>query len=137
VLTGSRVVENPYGKEVTINIGGGNASWNRCCDGARWKTQYAWTVPRSLTPGKPFAISISLETVSVEPTQPLNDQMSALAPDFRKDLTTHYPDQPSASKTYSVPFSAGYRTDPNIKEVKVYVNFAHASVEYTYRRTGG
>jgi hypothetical protein len=136
VLTGSRVVENPYGKEVNINVAGGNATWDRCCDGARWKTQYTWNVPRSLTPGKPFSISVSLETVSVEPSQPLYDQMSALAPDFRQDLGTNYPGQPSASKTYSVPFSAGYRTDPNIREVKVYVNFAHASVEYTYRRSG-
>jgi hypothetical protein len=76
---------------------------------------------------------MSLETLSVEPSQPLNDQMSALAPDFRQDLT-HYPDQPSASKRYSVPFSAGYGTDPNVKEVKVYISFVHGSVEYTYRR---
>jgi hypothetical protein len=25
-------------------------------------------------------------------------------------------------------------TDPNIKEVKVYISFVHGSVEYTYRR---
>jgi hypothetical protein len=63
--------------------------------------------------------------------------MSALAPDFRQDLTTQYIGQPSASKTYSVPFSEAYRTDPNIKDVKVYIAFAHASVEYTYHRVGG
>ena len=60
--------------------------------------------------------------------------MSAFAPDFRQDLSTQYIGQPSASKTYSVPFSAGFATDPNINEVKLYVLFAHASVEYTYRR---
>jgi hypothetical protein len=136
VLTGSRVVENPYGKEVTIDTGG-NASWNRCCDGATWKTQYTWKVPSTLIPGKPFSISISLKTLEVVPRQPLLDQMSALAPDFRQDLQTQYIGHPSNSKTYSVPFSEGFRTDPNIKEVKVYISFAHASVEYTYRRVGG
>jgi hypothetical protein len=133
VLTGSRVVENPYGKEVTIDTAG-SAGWNRCCDGATWKTEYTWKVPGVLVPGKPFPISIALKTLEVVPRQPMLDQMSALAPGFRQDLTTQYIGQPSASKTYSVPFPAGYRTDPNNKEVKVYINFAHASVEYTYRR---
>jgi hypothetical protein len=133
VLVGSRVVENPYGKEVTIDTGG-HASWNRCCDGATWKTDYTWKVPGALVPGRPFSISLALKTLEVVPRQPMLDQMSALAPGFRQDLTTQYIGQPSAAKTYSVPFAAGYRTDPNNREVKLYIAFAHATVEYTYRR---
>ena len=59
--------------------------------------------------------------------------MTALAPDFRQDLTTQYIGQPSASKSYAVPLTAGYK-DPQFKEIKIYVGIAHATVEYTYRR---
>lgn len=130
--------ENPYGKEVAVNAGqAGSAVWNRCCDGARWTARYTWRFPSTLTPGRPYTIGISLATETVEPRQPLLDQMSALAPGFRQDLQSHYPDQPSASKTYSVPFAEGYATDPNQKELKLYVSFASgASVELTYRRNG-
>ena len=60
MLTGSRVTQNPYGKEVTI--GDGNATWDHCCDGGKWKIQYTWKVPGTLVPGKTFSISMSLKT---------------------------------------------------------------------------
>jgi hypothetical protein len=78
---------------------------------------------------------MSLKTVSVVPSQPLSDQMTALAPDFRQDLQTNYPNPASAAKTYSVPFSKSYKDDPNAKVIKLYVGFAHATVTFTYRRT--
>ena len=78
---------------------------------------------------------MSIKTVSVVPSQPLADQMTALAPDFRQDLTTQYPGQPSANKTYTVPFSKVYKDDPNNKQIKLYVGFAHATVVFTYKRT--
>jgi hypothetical protein len=135
-LVSAKLLENPYGKEVTVNAAAsGSATWDHCCDGGKWKTQYTWKFPSTLIPGKPFSIGMSIKTVLVEPSQPFNDQMSALAPDFRQDLPTSYPGQPSASKTYSVPFSEGYRTDPNNKTLKLYVSAAHATVVLTYRRT--
>jgi hypothetical protein len=134
-LVSSKLVENPYGKEVTVNAApGGTATWKHCCDGGKWETQYSWKFPSTLIPGKAFSISMSIKTVLVEPSQPFLDQMTALAPGFRQDLTTQYPGQPSAGKTYSVPFSEGYRTDPNQKELKLYVSAAHATVVFTYRR---
>ena len=36
-----------------------------------------------------------------------------------------------------MPFSAGFKDDPNFKEIKLYVGFAHATVAFTYRRVGG
>jgi hypothetical protein len=131
-LVSAKVAENPNVREVTVSPSE-SATWDHCCDGGKWKMQYTWKFPASLTPGKSFSISMSLKTVSVEPSQRLGGQMTALAPDFRQDLTTSYPAQPSASKTYAVPFSAGYK-DPSYKELKLYVGFASASVVFTYRR---
>jgi hypothetical protein len=134
-LVSSKLVENPYGTEVTVNpTPSGSSTWKHCCDGGKWETQYSWKFPSMLIPGKAFSISMSIKTVLVEPRQPFNDQMTALAPGFRQDLPTQYPGQPSASKTYSVPFSESYRTDPNQKELKLYVGAAHATVVFTYRR---
>jgi hypothetical protein len=136
VLASAKLTDNPYGKEVTVGASGGTATWDHCCDGGKWKIQYTWKFPASITPGKSSSISMSLKTVSVEPSQPLSDQMTALAPDFRQDLTTNYPNPASASKTYTVPLSVGYN-DPNYKEIKLYVGFAHATVTFTYRRVSG
>ena len=90
-------------------------------------------VPSTLVPGKSFSIGISIKIAVVEPRQPLLDQISAFAPDFRQDLSAQYIGQPSASKTIRARSRRATRPTP-IKEVKVYVSFAHASVEYTYRR---
>jgi hypothetical protein len=136
VLASSELTDNPYGKEVTANAGtSGSGTWTHCCDGGQWKIQYTWKFPSTLTPGKAFTIAMSLKTLKVVPSQPLADQMTALAPDFRQDLTTQYPGQPSRNKTYTVPFSKAFATDPNFKVIKLYVGFAHATVVFTYKRT--
>ena len=136
VLVSSTLTDNPYGKEVSATAApSGSATWNAAATGPRWTTQYAWKFPSTLTPGKAFTISMSIKTVSVVPSQPLADQMTALAPDFRQDLTTQYPGQPSATRRTRFRSRRSTRTDPNNKMIKLYVGFAHATVVFTYKRT--
>ena len=60
-------------------------------------------------PGKSASVTLSLKAESVEPSQPLLVQMGARAPDFRQDLSINYPSPAQASKTYTIPLSAGYK----------------------------
>jgi hypothetical protein len=126
-------VTNLNTKELTIQAAAaGTATLNHCCDGGKWKSEYSWQVPTTLTAGKTAQITLSVKLSDLEPKQPMNEQISALAPDFRQDLPIHYPDKPSATKTYPLPISAGQAT---AKEILVYVAFVNAEIRYTYRRS--
>jgi hypothetical protein len=125
-------VTNLNAKELTIQAAAGTATLNHCCDGGKWKSEYAWRVPKTLTAGKAASITLSVTLSDVDPQQPINEQISALAPDFRQDLAIHYPDRPSATKTYPVPISASQAA---AKEILVYVAFVNAEIRYTYRRS--
>jgi hypothetical protein len=126
----SHKITNYAPNEFKVNPGG-SATWDHCCDGGKWKIEYTWKVPTTLTAGKSSTIAMSLEVVTVEPRQPLLVQMSALHPDFRQDLATQYPDQPSASKSYQVPLSAGYAGSK--QPIQVWISLGNAQIAYTYR----
>ena len=78
-------VTNLNERELKINAAGGTAHLDHCCDGGKWVVDYTWKVPPTLTADKSASISLSLKVLSVEPSQPLGVQMSALAPGFREE----------------------------------------------------
>jgi hypothetical protein len=124
-------VTNPNAPELRIDTAAGTATWEHCCDGGKWKVVFKWTVPASLTPGKSASLSMTVDVQSVEPPQPLFVQMTARAPDFAQPLTVNYPSPPSATKTYTVPISAGYA---GAKDLYVVIQVVSAEITYTYHR---
>jgi hypothetical protein len=127
------------GPELTVDGPGGKATWDHTGQyggagkGGEWKIEYTWKVPKTLTAGKAASVSLALKALMVEPPQPLFVQMSALAPDFRQDLSINYPNPAQAAKTYSVPISSGYAT---AKDLWMLISLGGAEITYTYRRTG-
>ena len=69
----------------------------------------------------------------VVPVQPLLMEAGARAPDFVGRVSVNYPNPTSASKTFSVPLSAGYK---EFKDIVVIVGFGVAEITFTYHRAG-
>ena len=69
----------------------------------------------------------------MNPVQPWLVGIGALVPNFAQQLTAHYPDQPSASKTYTVPIAADQKT---AQEITITVGVLSAQVVYHYERSG-
>ena len=139
VLTSNKVT-NPNAPELTIDAAGGKALWNHTGQyggagkGGEWKVDYTFKVPQTLTAGKSFSLTLGLAVTNVVPVQPLLIQMGARAPDFVGSVSANYPNPASASKTFSVPLSAGYK---DFKEIVIIVGVVSAEVTYVYRRVGG
>jgi hypothetical protein len=123
-------VSNNQGSHLTIDPAAGTAYWNNCCDGARWKIQYRFEVPRTITPGRVARITTALRFISVEPDQPLGLDITARAPDFAKQLIVNYPSRVSDSVTYEyVPLES----TRDMKDFFIIINFASSEVRYHYR----
>ena len=106
-------------------------SSNHCCDGGAWKVDYSWKVPQTVTPGKSIEITIGIKFESVNPSQPLGMQISALAPDFAQAVQAHWPDSPTVSKTYTVPIAADQKDS---SDVAMTIGFVSSGVVYHYRK---
>lgn len=130
-------VKNPNANELTINAIAGTAVNDHtgpnggAGKGGEWKTNYSWKVPQTITPGKTSQITIGLEIGSVNPSQPLLQQIGAFAPDFVGAVDAHYPDRPKASKTfdYDVRESQSASSD-----IAVTIGMLSATVTYHYRK---
>ncbi|HEX9708377.1 MAG TPA: hypothetical protein VGB42_00135 [Candidatus Thermoplasmatota archaeon] len=127
----STKVTNPNAPELKIDATGGTATWDHCCSGGGWKVEYTFKVPRTLSPGQSFPVTLGLKAGNVRPVQPLNFSMGASAPDFNQALTISYPDSAQAEKTFTVPISAGYK---DFKDIVIVIGIVSAQVVYTYNR---
>lgn len=138
VLTSNKVT-NPNAPELTIDAAGGKATWDHTGQyggagkGGEWKVDYTFKVPQTLIAGKSFSLTLGLAVSNAVPVQPLLIQMGARAPDFVGSVSANYPNPASASKTFSVPLSAGYK---DFKEIVIIVGVVSAEVTYVYRRVG-
>jgi hypothetical protein len=139
VLSETKVV-NPVDPELKIDAAGGTAVWDHTGQfggagkGGEWRVDYAFTVPKTITAGKSFQLTLRLTVSNVNPVQPLAFAFGARSPDFVGRVDVNFPDQASLSKTFSVPLSEGYK---DFKEVVVIVAFNSGSeVTYVYRRAG-
>jgi hypothetical protein len=138
VLTSTKV-SNPNAPELTIDAAGGKAIWDHTGQyggagkGGEWRVDYTFKVPKTLTAGKRFAITLGLAVSNAVPVQPLLMQIGARSPDFVDSVSVNYPNPASASKTFSVPLSAGYKA---YKDIAVIVGFVSAEVTFVYHRVG-
>lgn len=123
-------VKNTHQGELTIDATGKSAHFESR-SGARVKVDYSWEVPQTITPGKSVSITLHVQILSVTPDQPILDQMNALAPDFAQALQARWPDTPSATKTYTVPISEGYKGS---SELTITIGFVSSSVTYRYKK---
>jgi len=132
-------VRNPNAPELTIDAAGGTAVWDHTGQyggagkGGEWRVDYTFKVPRTLTPGKPSSITLSLGASNVRPEQPLAIGMGAAAQGFKKELGITYPNPAKASGTFTIPVSASLK---DADEIKIYVGVVSAEVIYHYRRGG-
>ena len=130
-------IKNPNAPELTIDAPGGTAlddhtgPYGGAGNAGDWRTHYTWHVPGTLIAGKDASITLGLDIADVNPVQPLLVGMTALAPNFAQQLTAHYPDQPTASKTYTVPIAAD---EASAQEITVTVGVLSAQVIYHYER---
>ena len=66
----------------------------------------------------------------MQPSQPLGDQTNAIAPDFAQAIQAHWPDAPDASKTFTVPVSAGTSAS---SDYTIRIGFVSSTITYHYR----
>ena len=126
-------VTNPNAPELTINATGGTAIWDHPRDGGTWKVEFTFKVPRTLTPGQSFSITLGIKVDNQEPNNPNSYAIGARAPDFAQALNITAPATMQAAKTFAVPFSASYAAT-SIKDVSVVIGLLSAEVTYTYHR---
>ena len=131
----ANAVTNPNAKELTINATGGTALWDHPRDGGAWKVEFTFTVPRTLTPGKSFALTLGIKVDRQEPNNPNSYGMSARAPDFAQSLNITAPATMQAAKTFTVPFSASFQAATDIKDVYIVIDIVNAEVTFTYHRS--
>ena len=130
---------NPSAPEVTVDASGGKIIWNHTGQyggagkGGEWKVDCTFKVPQTITAGKSFSLTLGLAVSEVVPVQPLLMEMGARAPDFVGRVSVNYPNPTSASKTFTVPLSAGYK---DFKDIAVIVGFGSAEITFTYHRAG-
>lgn len=128
----SKDVSNTHKSELTIDPAGMSAHFdNRASSGAHWKVDYSWEVPQTITPGKTYEITLHIKFLSVTPSQPLGDQMNALAPDFAQAIQAHWPDTPDVSKTFTVTLAADQKDSTDIP---ITIGFVSSGVTYHYRK---
>jgi hypothetical protein len=132
-LTSTKVT-NPNASELKIYPTSGTATWDHPRDGGTWKVEFAFKVPRTLTPGQSFSITLGIKVDNQVPNNPNGYAIGARAPDFVKSLNITAPATMQASKTFTVPFSASYKVYYNIKDVYVVIGMLSAEVTYTYHR---
>ena len=138
-LTNTKVT-NPRGPEMTVDATGGKIIWNHTGQyggegkGGEWKVDCTFKVPQTMTAGKSFSIKLGLAVSDVVPIQPLLMEMSARAPGLLDHVSVNYPISTSASKTFSVPLSAGYK---DVKDIVVIVGcFGNTEITFTYHSAG-
>jgi hypothetical protein len=124
-------VTNTHAPELKIDATGLSALEDHCCDGGGWKVEYSWKVPETITPGKAIQLTIGIKVLSVNPNQPVGFQISALAPDFAQAVQAHWPDTPSASKTFTVPVAADQKDS---SDIAITIGFVSSGVVYHYRK---
>jgi hypothetical protein len=121
-------VSNTHKSELTIDPDGMTAHFD-AASGADWQSDYSWKVPQTITAGKTYTITLHDKILNVTPSQPLGDQMNALAPDFAQAIQAHWPDNPDVSKTFTVPLSAGQTS-----EFTITIGFISSGVTYHYKK---
>ncbi|MDB5059009.1 MAG: hypothetical protein JWO59_2481, partial [Chloroflexi bacterium] len=131
-LTSTKLT-NPNAPELRIYPTSGTATWDHPRDGGKWTVEYTFKVPRTLTPGRSFEITVGIKVDNQEPNNPNSYQISARAPDFVQALTITAPATMQASKPFTVPFSASFKAT-SIKDVYVVIGIVSAEVTYTYHR---
>ena len=126
-------VTNTHSGELAINAAGQTAHFDnrRHSSGATWQIDYTWHVPEALITGQKGEVSIGEEILGVQPRQEISDSINILAPDLAKQVIARYPTTASASETYELPLSEGYR---DVDELKITVGFVSSTVTYVYRR---
>jgi hypothetical protein len=130
-------VKNPNAVELTINPTAGTAVDDHtgpnggAGKGGEWKVNYSWKLPQTLTPGKTSQLTIGLDFVLVNPSQPLLQQIGALAPDFVGAVSAHWPDTPSASKTFDYQV---HESQKAASDIAVTIGMLSATVTYHYRK---
>jgi hypothetical protein len=124
-------VTNTHAPELKIDATGLSALEDHCCDGGGWKVEYSWKVPETITPGKAIQLTIGIKVLSVNPNQPVGFQITALAPDFAQAVQAHWPDTPSASKTFTVPIAADQKDS---SDIAITIGFVSSGVVYHYRK---
>ncbi len=130
--SGLTKVTNTHQSELTIDAAGRTAHFDNSHGGsAVWKIDYSWEVPQTITPGKTYTITLHEEILSVSPSQPLGDQMNALAPDFAQAIQAHWPDNPDVSKTFTVPLAADQKDS---SDIAITIGFVSSGVTYHYRK---
>jgi hypothetical protein len=67
----------------------------------------------------------------VNPSQPLGFQITAFMPDFAQAVQAHWPETPSASKTFTIPVAADQKDS---QEIVVTIGVLSGSVQYHYRK---
>jgi hypothetical protein len=130
--SGLTKMTNTHQSELTIDPSGMSAHLdNSKSGGAVWKIDYSWEVPRTITPGKSYTITLHDKILSVTPDQPLGDQINALAPDFAQAIQAHWPEKPDVSKTFTVPLAASQKDSGDIA---ITIGFVSSGVTYHYRK---
>jgi hypothetical protein len=130
-------VSNPNSNELTIDATAGTAFDDHtgknggAGNGGDWQVDYSWKVPQTITPGKTTQITIGLSFKSVNPSQPLGFQITAFMPDFAQAVQAHWPETPSASKTFTIPVAADQKDS---SEIVVTIGVLSAGVQYHYRK---
>jgi hypothetical protein len=139
LVSGLTEVKNPNAPELTVNTGG-TAVWDHTGQfggagkGGEWRVDFTWKVPQTLTPGQSSSLTLGLQVSNVQPEQPILFQIGARAPDFKQIVDVHYPNPAGASKTFSIPVSAGWKDAKTVKELIVIIDVVSAEVIYHYRR---
>jgi hypothetical protein len=132
-------VTNPNAPELTIDAAAGKATWDHTGQyggagkGGEWKVAYTFKVPQTITAGKSFSITLGLAVSDAVPVQPLAMAIGARAPDFVGQVPVNYPNPASASKTFTVPLSTGYK---EFKDLVIIVGFVSAEITFAYHRAG-
>jgi hypothetical protein len=121
-------VTNTHQGELTIEAAGRKAHF-KASSGAIWESDYSWTIPTTLTPGKNATVTISETILYIKPEQPIRDYMVFRGPDIAKQLIVEHPNPSHGTLTTTFPISSGYASS---KELIVSIEFISSSVEYHY-----
>jgi hypothetical protein len=108
----------------------GSAKYTSPPGGAVIKTSYLWKVPSTLVTGSSAKVSVGI-TVSIEPSQLLAQQITVIAPDFRKDVPVNFPDHPSAVGNFTIPIAASLASS---SELTITIGIDQGQVIYHYRK---
>jgi hypothetical protein len=122
-------VSNTHQSELTIDASGRSAHFD-ASSGADWQADYSWKIPQTITAGNTYTITLHDKILNVTPSQPLGDQMNALAPDFAQAIQAHWPDNPDVEKTFNVPLTA---SDAGVSDYRITIGFISSSVTYHYK----